>query len=71
MGKDQANIIFMMNTLESVYPDHTNYPFETLREIEETEGEDGPGWNDYADYVIRAYWMKRAIEIASDGTIRF
>lgn len=69
MTKDEATLSFMINTLMAVYPQHSEYPFETLRIIEETEGYESEKWNDYADYILRAYWMKRDIEIIAGRKI--
>lgn len=71
MTKEQAILKFMINTLNAVYPNHYEYPFEELRFIEETEGDESEKWNEYPEYVQRAYWMKRAIEVISDGNVRF
>ena len=45
MTKDQATLNFMINTLMAVYPQHSEYPFEELRAIEETEGDESERWN--------------------------
>ena len=71
MNKEKAMLNFMINTLMAVYPQHSEYPFEELRLIEETEGDESDKWNDYPEYVHRAYWMKRDIEIVSGGKVRF
>ena len=63
MNKEQAMINFMINTLNVVYPNHREYPFEELRIIEETEGDESEKWNEYSECIQRAYWMKRDIEI--------
>lgn len=71
MTKEQATLNFMINTLNAVYPQHAEYPFAELRDIEEYEGDESEKWNEYPDYVQRAYWMKRDIEIVSGGNVRF
>ena len=69
--KEKAILNFMINTLMDIHPQHSEYPFEELRIIEETEGDESEKWNEYPEYVQRAYWMKRDIEIASGGNFRF
>jgi hypothetical protein len=71
MNKDQAILNFMINTLNAVYPLHNEFPFSELREIEENEGDESEKWQEYPEHVIRAYWMKRDIEIISNNTIYF
>jgi len=71
MNKGKAMLNFMINTLMAVYPQHSEYPFEELRTIEEIEGDESDKWNEYPEYVQRAYWMKRDIEIVSGGNVRF
>jgi len=54
---------FMINVLNCTFPNHGEYPFAELRDIEETEGDESDRFNKYPEYVQRAYWMKRDIEI--------
>ena len=69
--KDEALINFMVNAVSMIFPYQSTYPYEELRRIEEIEGEDSERWNEYSDKVQRCYWMKRDIEIISNGRIRF
>ena len=71
MTKEEAQINFMINTLNAMFPLHNEYPFEELRTIEETEGAESEKWNDYSEDVQRAYWMKRDIEIIKGSRIFF
>lgn len=71
MTKEEAILNFMINTLNVIYPEHAKFPFSELRNIEEYEGDESDKWNKYPNHVQRAYWMKRNIEIVSNGNIRF
>jgi hypothetical protein len=66
-----AILTFMLNVLNTLYPDHDIYPFEDLRIIDKTEGSKSKKWNKYSDNTQRAYWIKKSIEIISDGKIKF
>lgn len=71
MSKEKAMLNFMINTLMAVYPQHSEYPFEELRKIEETEGDESNKWLNYPEHVQRAYWMKRDIEIVQEEIFAF
>lgn len=58
-----ALVNFMINTLNSVHPYHDEYPFAEIREIDELEGDESQNLNKYADYILRAFYMKKDIEI--------
>ena len=61
---------FMFNTLNAIFPNHTEYPFEVLRQIEEDEGDESDKFYQYGEDVRRAYWMKRSIEAIIGGNVR-
>ncbi len=61
-NEKEALLCFMKLTLDAVYPMHNEYPFDALRNIEYTEGEDSDKFNDYHENVVRTYFMKRHIE---------
>lgn len=73
MTKQEREAIqgFMINALNAIFPNHNEYPFAELREIEETEGDESERWNEFGENVQHAYWMKRNLETISGGNIRF
>lgn len=60
---------FMINTVAILYPDRNEYPLKEMKNIEETEGDESKSWDNYPDYVRRAYWMIRDIEIITGNSI--
>jgi len=69
MTKEDRDAIttFMINAVDAIFPNHREYPFHELREIEESEGDESQRWENYSREIIRAYWMKRQIEIISQN----
>ena len=70
-AKREALQCFMINTVNMIFPNHNEYPFEELRQIEELEGDESNRFDQYDKNVLRAYWMKRSIENFTEGIIRF
>lgn len=61
--KDQAVSQFMYQTLETLYPHWREYPFQEMRAIEDQEVDESETLeNNYAEHILRAYWMKRALD---------
>lgn len=60
---------FMLNVLEEMFPDHKEYPFRKLKGIELYEGDESEKFNDYPKHMLRAYWIKRSIEIIEGNEI--
>lgn len=73
MTKEERRAIqgFMINALNAIFPNHNEYPFAELRDIEENEGDESDKFDQYGENVLRAYWMKRHIETISGGNVRF
>ena len=57
-----AIITFMYVTLNSLYPDHRNYPLEEIEAIYEVYGEESKEFEDLPYYQVAAFFMKRAIK---------
>ncbi len=49
-------------TLNQLFPDYINYPFEEIKIIVETEGDESDSLNKYADYILRAFWLRYNLE---------
>src|SRR3990167_10878383 len=55
---------FMNRVLLHIHPYHNiEYPFEELRRIEESEGENSDKFIDYSESIQEAYWMKKDIAV--------
>lgn len=79
LTNDQQRAIgaFMVNTLESYYPNHQEYPYEKMKEILETHSKENSIsceeiffqgkyldlLKEYGDYTVKAFGMKYSIEI--------
>ena len=60
---------FMIRVLSYMHPYHSEYLFQELRWLEESEGEDSVKFRDYSESTLNAYWMKRNIETIRGANI--
>jgi hypothetical protein len=51
-------LVYCLNTL---YPNHDEYTFEEIRDIDENEGDESEKLNEYHIDHLRAYYMKKDI----------
>lgn len=52
----------MYMTLESLYPNHREYPRDEIRRIVETEGDESENLLNFAPEHLRAYFMWSSIQ---------
>ncbi len=78
--KELAIKIFMGSTLNSLYPDHDEYPYMELKDIEKKHPEielfskeffSLEDFKTYPSYVLECYFMKRCMEIYSENDQMF
>jgi len=67
--KENALINFMLNTLNVLYPNHHEFPFSEIQDIDENEGDESENLNKFSEDHLRAYYMKKDINIIKNQRI--
>ena len=59
----KALAVFMYAVLNTLYPNFTEYPFDEIERVYETYGDESEEFAKFPEYQVRAFLMKRSIEV--------